>query len=161
QSIDWLEHSLRSTGRQHRRASAPVSSSGRSSAVASSLSQSGQRIRTVYPCRTSYPGHFPSDPRSRARPIPATIIGPLARPTDPRTEALRDWLALVRAMYRAARDRGAGKLELERIAAVGRDLAEALDLVCTSRPDTVGARAGWARAERAAQAVGDLVQLTD
>lgn len=72
-------------------------------------------------------------------------------------EAVRDLLGIVRAMYAARRLAGAGRVELARIAAVGRDLRRAYDLAASVGPGTLGHRAAWARAEDAARRVGDLV----
>ncbi len=60
-------------------------------------------------------------------------------------------------MYAAARDRRAGRGELAKIATVGRDLAEALELARDSRAGTVGERAAWTRAEAATRRAGELV----
>lgn len=72
-------------------------------------------------------------------------------------EAVRDLLGVVRAMYAAARERGAGRAELAKIARVGRELSEAIDLAVSTRPSTVGQRAAWQRAEEATRKAGDLV----
>ncbi|MFO0553453.1 MAG: hypothetical protein U0271_34035 [Polyangiaceae bacterium] len=72
-------------------------------------------------------------------------------------EAVRDLLGVVRSMYAAAKQRRASRAELSRIAAVGRELSDAIDLAVTTRPGTVGHRAAWERAEHATRAVGDLV----
>ena len=82
----------------------------------------------------------------------------LSRREDPFPfEAVRDLLGIVRAIYGAARARRAGRLELQRIAAVGRDLSEALELAVSSRPDTVGYRAAWTRAEMGTRKAAELV----
>lgn len=72
-------------------------------------------------------------------------------------EAVRDLLGLVRAMYAAARDRRAGRGELAKIASVGKDLAEALELARDCRVGTIGERAAWTRAEAATRRAGELV----
>lgn len=43
---------------------------------------------------------------------------------------------------------------------IGTDLAEALKL-SEAGPDTLGERAAWAKAERAAKRMADVVELTD
>jgi hypothetical protein len=72
-------------------------------------------------------------------------------------EAVRDLLGVVRAIYAAAKHSGASKVELVRIARVGKDLADALDLAVSTRQGTMGRRAAWERAEQATRKVGDLV----
>jgi hypothetical protein len=72
-------------------------------------------------------------------------------------EAVRDLLGVVRAMYAAAKESGAGRTELARISAVGRDLSKALDIAASTREGTVGHAAAWKRAEDATRRVGDLV----
>ncbi len=72
-------------------------------------------------------------------------------------EAVRDLLGVVRALYAAAKDAGAGRGELQRIAKVGSELRETLDLGVSTRPGSVGHRAAIARAEEATRRVGDLV----
>ncbi|MDI1429020.1 MULTISPECIES: hypothetical protein [Polyangium] len=71
--------------------------------------------------------------------------------------AVRDLIGIVRAMYAAAKLAGAGRVELQRIERVGRDLASALTLAQRSGPNTIGAAAAWKRAEEAALRAGDLV----
>jgi hypothetical protein len=72
-------------------------------------------------------------------------------------EAVRDLLGVVRAIYAAAKQRGASRVELGRIARVGKQLSDAIDLAVTTRPDTVGHRAAWQHAEEATNHVMDLV----
>ena len=64
-------------------------------------------------------------------------------------------------MYAAAVARGAGARELARIASVGLELADAWDMGVGHEPGTIGWRAAWRKAEHAARAIGDIVQLTD
>jgi hypothetical protein len=71
--------------------------------------------------------------------------------------AVRDLIGIVRAMYVAAKQAGAGKNELLRIERVGRDLGAALELAQRSSPGTIGYSAAWKRAEDAALRAGDLV----
>jgi hypothetical protein len=69
----------------------------------------------------------------------------LSRRDDPFPfEAVRDLLGIVRAMYVAARARRASRAELAKIAAIGRELSEAIELAVSSREGTVGSRAAWA-----------------
>lgn len=72
-------------------------------------------------------------------------------------EAVRDLLGVVRALYGAAKDKGASRGELSRIAAVGNELRETLDLAVSTRPGSIGHRAAIERAEEATRRVGDLV----
>ncbi len=72
-------------------------------------------------------------------------------------EAVRDLLGIVRALYAAAKQSGAGKTELANIAKVGKDLADALRLGLETKPGTMGHRAAWERAELATRRAGDLV----
>ena len=72
-------------------------------------------------------------------------------------DAVRDLLGVVRALWGAAKAGGAGRAELERIAAVGKELREALALAVSTRPGTIGHTAAWRRAEDATLRVGDLV----
>lgn len=72
-------------------------------------------------------------------------------------EAVRDLLGLVRAIYGAAKANGAGRVELDRIARVGNDLSQAIDLAVETRPGTLGHTAAWRRAEEATRRVADLV----
>ena len=82
----------------------------------------------------------------------------LSRRDDPfPAEAVRDLLGIVRAIYAAERERGAGPPVLRRIELVGEHLAVALDLAATSAAGTVGHRAAWARAERGARGACELV----
>jgi hypothetical protein len=76
-------------------------------------------------------------------------------------EAARDLLGLVRAVYAARAAEGAGAVTRARIAVIGVDLAEAVELGAAHRPGTLGHAAAWKRAERAAAAAADLVALTD
>jgi hypothetical protein len=73
------------------------------------------------------------------------------------TEAVRDLLGIVRALYAAAKEADAGSERLRKIARVGEDLRRALDLASGARPGTLGHSAAWRRAERATKEVADLV----
>ena len=72
-------------------------------------------------------------------------------------EAVRDLRGVVRAIYAAAKEAGASKRELERIANVGADLSAAFALAVETRPGTIGRAAAWKRAEEATRRVGDFV----
>ncbi len=72
-------------------------------------------------------------------------------------EAVRDLLGVVRALYAAAKEARASRAELKRIAQVGKQLSDAIDLAVSTRPGTVGQRAAWQHAEDATRRVGDLV----
>jgi hypothetical protein len=72
-------------------------------------------------------------------------------------EAVRDLLGIVRALYTVAKESGAGRAELARIARVGKDLSEAIEIAVATRPGTVGHTAALGRAEEATRRVGDLV----
>lgn len=72
-------------------------------------------------------------------------------------EAVRDLLGVVRAIYAAAKSAGSDRTDLKRIAAVGAELAGALDLAAETRPGTLGRAAAWRRAEEATRRVGNLV----
>lgn len=74
-------------------------------------------------------------------------------------EAVRDLLGIVRALYGSRRAARAGRHELERIARVGKELADAIDLAATARPGSVGYRAACAHAEHAALDAGGLIDL--
>lgn len=74
-------------------------------------------------------------------------------------EAVRDLLGVVRAIYAAAKQAGAGRGELAKIAKIGTELSQAIDLAVDTRPGTVGHRAAWQRAEEATRRAGDLVDL--
>ncbi|AUX37929.1 MULTISPECIES: hypothetical protein [Sorangium] len=71
-------------------------------------------------------------------------------------EAARDLLGIVRALYAAARARGASVADLHAIAAVGDDLRQAIALAAAHPPGTLGFSSAWTRAERAAARVGEL-----
>lgn len=75
---------------------------------------------------------------------------------------VRDLLGVVRAIYAAAVDRGAGRFELEKIARVGRDLSLALAMAegesAPGSPETVPA---WQLAQRATREAFYLARITD
>lgn len=72
-------------------------------------------------------------------------------------EVVRDLIAFVRAMYRAAKARGASRHELDKLARIGKDLTEAIDLGVSTRPGTLGHKAAWAKAEEATRTLGDFI----
>ena len=71
-------------------------------------------------------------------------------------ETIRDLLGIARALFVVRDNQRAPQVELERIREVGAWLVEALELART-RPDTLGHRAAWFKAERATQALTDLL----
>ncbi|HWA76447.1 MAG TPA: hypothetical protein VG937_29115 [Polyangiaceae bacterium] len=72
-------------------------------------------------------------------------------------ESLRDLIGVARALYAAWKKERVGPIELEELAAVGRDLSAALQLARKTSPGTLGHRAAWSRAEDAARRLGHLV----
>jgi len=76
-------------------------------------------------------------------------------------EALRDLIGLCRALYLAWRTNGAGPVELDELASIGRDLRSALKLAKSTKPDTVGHRAAWSRAEDATRRLGHVVSALE
>jgi hypothetical protein len=71
--------------------------------------------------------------------------------------ALRDLIGLCRALYTAWRTNGAGPIELDELTGIGRELRAAFELARRTKPDTLGHRAAWSRAEAAARRLGHLV----
>lgn len=72
-------------------------------------------------------------------------------------EALRDLVGICRALYAAWKKERVGPIELEELAAIGKDLNEALRLARKTEPETLGHRAAWSRAEEATRRLGHLV----
>jgi hypothetical protein len=72
-------------------------------------------------------------------------------------EALRDLLAIVRALFAAGLQNKGQPIDLEALREIGSDLATALDLAARCEPDTLGHVAAWNRAERATKALGELI----
>jgi len=72
-------------------------------------------------------------------------------------EPVRDLLGIVRAMYAAAQEAGAGRNDLGRIARVGQELGRALDLAGSSRQGAEAQAAAWRQVEAAMLEVGGLV----
>ncbi len=75
-------------------------------------------------------------------------------------DATRDMLGLCRSLYAAEQARGAGKLELQRVAKAGRLLADAIDLAAAHPPGTVGHFAAWKKAEDGTRLAGECVTWT-
>lgn len=73
------------------------------------------------------------------------------------TEALRDLLGIVRALFSAWTRAKVGPIELEELAHIGRELGKALELARKTEPGTLGHRAAWSRAEEATRLLGHLV----
>jgi hypothetical protein len=73
------------------------------------------------------------------------------------TEALRDLIGICRALYAAWTKSCVGPMELEELASIGKELNKALELAKSTRVNTVGHRAAWARAEEATKRLGLLV----
>ena len=72
-------------------------------------------------------------------------------------EAVRDLLGVVRAVYAEAKRNEVGNAQLERIAAIGQELSDAIDLASTTEVGTIGHRAAIQRAEEATNRIGELV----
>ncbi|EYF04097.1 hypothetical protein [Chondromyces apiculatus] len=72
-------------------------------------------------------------------------------------DEVRDLLGVVRAVYAAARERGAGRGELARISKVGQELGRALDLAEASRRDRAAGEAAKCCLEEALASAAGLV----
>jgi hypothetical protein len=72
-------------------------------------------------------------------------------------EALRDLIGVCRALFAAWKASGQGPIELQELEAIGRDLAAAFDLARKTKPNTLGHRAAWSKAEAATAQLGHLV----
>ncbi|AUX35479.1 hypothetical protein SOCE836_076710 [Sorangium cellulosum] len=81
---------------------------------------------------------------------------PVSTPPFP-FDAVRDLLGVVRAIYAAAKDGGASREELARIARVGRELSRALDLAGSPQQGVSGHSAAWKVTDKAMLQVNDLV----
>lgn len=75
-------------------------------------------------------------------------------------EAVRDLLGILRAMYAADKENGAGALRLAALEDIGRELRRAVDLALEYEPGSLGHAAAWDRAERATIRLADLVDVT-
>lgn len=87
-------------------------------------------------------------------------------PPNPRDqlplEAVRDLLGVCRGLYRAwSEHRPATENALGELRAIGQDLRAALDLASRTKPDSVGHRAAWTKADRACRKLGELVSDQD
>lgn len=71
--------------------------------------------------------------------------------------AVRDLIGICRALYVAWKAQGVGPVELEELSAIGRELGAALKLGRQTKPDSIGHRAAWSRAEQATKRLGQLV----
>lgn len=71
---------------------------------------------------------------------------------------VRDLLGITRALYRVEVERDCPRAErLEVLSSAGKELRAALRLAHGAEPGTMGMTASWLRAERAAEALGQLV----
>ena len=70
---------------------------------------------------------------------------------------MRDLLGLVRVMYADWCASGAGPIELEELRAIGESLNVALGMALKTKPNTVGHRGAWLRAEEATRQLAALV----
>ena len=75
-------------------------------------------------------------------------------------ETIRDLLGIARALFVVRDGERAPKAELDRIREVSAWLVDALELART-RPDTLGHRAAWFKAERATAALTELLLAHD
>lgn len=66
-------------------------------------------------------------------------------------------VGICRALYAAWKKERVGPIELEELAAIGKDLNEALRLARKTEAGTLGHRAAWSRAEDATRRLGHLV----
>ena len=75
---------------------------------------------------------------------------------------VRDLLGVVRAIYAATVDRGAGRFELEKIARIGRDLGLALAMAeGESAPGAPETEPAWQLAKRATKETFYIARITD
>lgn len=81
---------------------------------------------------------------------------PFSTPPFP-FDAVRDLLGVVRAIYAAAKDGGAPREELARIARVGRELGRALDLAGSPQQGASGQASAWRLTDQVMLQVNDLV----
>lgn len=73
-------------------------------------------------------------------------------------ETVRDLLGIVRALYAVwHEERPVSSEHIARLARVGRDLRDALELAQKAGPGTIGNAAAWTKAERATEELGRLV----
>jgi hypothetical protein len=72
-------------------------------------------------------------------------------------EAARDLLGIVRALYTAWRAARRPPDELAELESIGRELSAALELARRSPVPSLGHSAAWARADSAAQRLGEII----
>jgi hypothetical protein len=72
---------------------------------------------------------------------------------------VRDLLGIARALYAARKREFASRADLDELAAVGKELANALRLAKKSGPDTLAHRAAWIQAEDACSRLMRLISL--
>ncbi|WP_245678422.1 hypothetical protein [Chondromyces crocatus] len=93
---------------------------------------------------------------SEPLPPPTPAPGEASEGTLP-LDAVRDLLGLVRAVYAAARARGAARVELTRVARVGQRLSQVLELSRSPQRGSAAAAEAWARLDEALADAGGLV----
>ncbi len=71
-------------------------------------------------------------------------------------DVVRDLLGISRALYATRKTEGAAPGELTKLAAAGALFVDSLELSKT-KPDTVGHRAAWAKADRATAALLEVL----
>lgn len=74
-------------------------------------------------------------------------------------EAVRDLLGVIRAIYAAAKEGGAGRGELLRIARLGQMLARSIELCRSSTEGSTERDEAWRLAETATRRVGELIDV--
>jgi hypothetical protein len=84
---------------------------------------------------------------------------PVPRSDPLPVEAVRDLLGIARALYAARKREFASKHDLDELAAIGKELSNALRLAKKSGPDTLGHRAAWLQAEDACSRLMRLISL--
>ena len=95
-----------------------------------------------------------------AAPKPRASDGAVPRRSRLPAEAVRDLIGIVRSLYATAMESGAGERHLNELRQIGIELVQVLELAKTG-PGTMGHVAAWDRAERAAERLGRLVQITE
>lgn len=75
-------------------------------------------------------------------------------------DVVRDLLGIARALYATRKADGAAPDELGKLATAGALFVDALELSKT-KPDTVGHRAAWAKADRATAALLEVLVACD
>jgi hypothetical protein len=72
-------------------------------------------------------------------------------------EAVRDLVGIARALYAARKREFATRTDLDELAAIGKQLVNALRLARKSSPDTLAHRAAWIQAEDACSRLTRLI----